>query len=172
MRILMTILLLMGICSISYGQITHKYFFLKDGTIISGPLSNIVNQTHDYDSIYVLLASTATISIAHTDLDYYNYTGVPTSTRELETPSSPTFKIYPNPAQDILNVSYTLKQSDAISLGLYDINGREVLDKQQGTQSEGEYLESINLGDLPTGVYFLKLQGSSYQSTQKLIIRN
>lgn len=172
MRGLMTMLLLMGISSLSYGQITHKYFYMKDGTIISGPLSNIVNQTHDSDSIYVLLASTATTSIAFSDLDYYNFTGVPLSSRELEASSIPSFRIYPNPTQDILNVSYTLMQADVIRIGLYDINGRELLTKQQGRQSKGEYLETVDLGDLPTGVCFLKLEGGNYESTQKLIIQN
>jgi hypothetical protein len=172
MKILMTLILLIWICSESYGQVTDKYFFMKDGTVITGPLSNIVQQTQDRDTIYVLLASTVTLTIAQTDLDYYNYTGVPNSTKKLELAKQPSFKIYPNPTKNVINVSYKLEKTGEVSILLYDLQGRALGNWNKGEQSAGEYVETIQLRDYPSGVYFLRMLGEGYESSQKLIIQN
>jgi hypothetical protein len=171
MQKLLMLILFMSISCMSFSQITHKYYYLKNGTVISENLSNIHLQAHGQDSLYIVLTNTTILSIALSDLNYYNYAGV-TSTQALEKDSQPIFKVYPNPVSGMINVSYTLSKTDEISIGLYDINGRELMNIVRGNQSEGEYLETIQIGKYPTGVYFLKLQGSEYLSTQKLIINH
>jgi hypothetical protein len=172
MKRLLMLILFMSISCMSYSQITHKYYFLKNGTVVSENLSNIEAQGHDQDSLYLVLTNTTVMSIALSDLDYYNYTGVPNSTKQLELAKQPSFKIYPNPTRNVINVSYKLEKTSEVSILLYDLQGRELGNWNKGEQSEGEYVETIELGDYLSGVYFLQMLVEGYESSQKLIIQN
>ncbi|WP_052184205.1 T9SS type A sorting domain-containing protein [Psychroserpens sp. Hel_I_66] len=70
-------------------------------------------------------------------------------------------KIYPNPVNDVLTI-----ESDAIidSAILYDINGREILvSKFEGTNYQ------MDLSELKSGIYFLKVFSSSGNHTLKVL---
>ena len=65
--------------------------------------------------------------------------------------------IYPNPADDVLNVQLSLEGSEAVSLELVDLLGARMMARDLGTRT-GSTVESIDLGGLSAGAYFLRLQ--------------
>lgn len=72
-----------------------------------------------------------------------------------------TFSIYPNPANDVINVSYT----DAIDgVTITDLNGRVVKQVALGVNEA-----QINIADLSQGVYILKANSNGKSITEKIV---
>ena len=81
------------------------------------------------------------------------------------------FTASPIPARDWVHLHYTLTQSDHLIYSITDMSGR-LLKMATLTQTPpGNYNQVINVGDLSTGMYLLKVQGTSSQETKALIIK-
>ena len=68
-----------------------------------------------------------------------------------------TVNIYPNPVSDVLNIEI----STPTIIQITNVNGQIIKELQVETNSK------INMADIPTGVYFLKIG----QNTQKIIVQ-
>jgi len=79
--------------------------------------------------------------------------------------------IYPNPTSHTANVSYTLLNKDEISIDIFDATGKMVttLAKNQ-SQPAGKHQLELNATNLPTGIYYLKLQSNEMHIIKKLMI--
>lgn len=68
-------------------------------------------------------------------------------------------KIFPNPVNDVLNVSFNAIEQDQIHLQILDINGKII---QSGIEFDGSgiFEKQINLNDLPSGIYLLEIATS------------
>ncbi|CAG5085927.1 T9SS type A sorting domain-containing protein [Parvicella tangerina] len=86
------------------------------------------------------------------------------SVDEVETPS---FSVYPNPTNAMLQLELT--EINNASIKLYDLLGNELIN-----QKANALTESLDLGDLPSGTYFIKvvdnLKGLS--TTQKVVLQH
>ncbi|CAM3996303.1 T9SS-dependent choice-of-anchor J family protein [Flavobacterium antarcticum] len=71
------------------------------------------------------------------------------------------FAVYPNPATDVINISNT-NQLEITSAAIVDVNGRTVKQINSAVQS-------INIGDLTAGVYFLKIATANGEGTTKIV---
>jgi hypothetical protein len=76
---------------------------------------------------------------------------------------------YPNPAQQRATVGYALPEEQKVSIRLYDVLGRQVRTVVSDTQ-EGRHQRTLDVGSLPSGVYFLRLRAGDETRTQKLTI--
>lgn len=77
------------------------------------------------------------------------------------------FKIYPNPTNGDLNIAIHNYNGD-LGIKVFDLKGREVYNQNVYSFNVEK---SINLGNLSTGVYVLKLQGENLNYTQKIVIK-
>ena len=57
----------------------------------------------------------------------------------------------------------------ALSLIIYDIKGREVVELYNGNQVPGNYNIIWDATPCPSGIYFLKIIADNYVNTQKLM---
>jgi hypothetical protein len=82
----------------------------------------------------------------------------------IETPVKVT--VYPNPASDYLNISFTEPPDTQVDLYLFDANGKlfknEVIEPLSSDKQ-------INFQDLPSGVYILKLVKGKLSNVYKVI---
>ena len=78
---------------------------------------------------------------------------------------------FPNPVNEVLNLNYSIQNDSKVEITLLDIAGKVV---KQSTQlsSKGENSVSINVSDVSTGMYLLKLQTSEGVKTQKVLIQH
>ena len=68
------------------------------------------------------------------------------------------FQAYPNPATTQLQMDYYLAQSASVSLRVDNIQGQSVIQVMQNeTKSMGQYHQTINIDQLPVGIYFYEL---------------
>jgi hypothetical protein len=77
---------------------------------------------------------------------------------------------YPNPFAENVNIVFTEKENSNYSLGLFDLNGNLVAAEVAGkTNSAGKQLITMDLKDLPDGVYMARLTTSTGTKMLKLI---
>lgn len=80
--------------------------------------------------------------------------------------------LFPNPASDMVRVSFETEKSGEVDFILFDQTGKVVKQVVQGQLSKGQYQAEIDLSDLPAGMYFLSMGlDQSKRLTKKLLIR-
>lgn len=79
--------------------------------------------------------------------------------------NSELIKVYPNPSNGMLNLRVN-NYSGALTIEMFDLNGRKVLSNQDVNFS---IEKQLNISSLQAGVYLLKLTGNDLSYTQKVI---
>lgn len=79
------------------------------------------------------------------------------------------FSVYPNPATDVLNFSFTAKTSQEVKAELYDVTGKKVYENNIG-QVSGATSQNINVARFAKGVYTLKLVSDISAEYKKIVI--
>ncbi|MCX6173306.1 MAG: S8 family peptidase [Ignavibacteriales bacterium] len=79
---------------------------------------------------------------------------------------------YPNPFNPSTVISYKLSVTSKVSLKVYDLLGREVATLVNEERLPGSYNSqfSIQNSQLPSGVYFYRLQAGDFSETKKMIL--
>lgn len=78
--------------------------------------------------------------------------------------------LYPNPVAVSLMVSYTLSNSEDVTLSVYSSSGQLVQTSFLGGQLLGLHSELVSVGTLPEGIYFLEISGSDFAVRRKFIV--
>jgi photosystem II stability/assembly factor-like uncharacterized protein len=77
---------------------------------------------------------------------------------------------YPNPFNPSTNISFKLTKLSFVSLKIFDLLGREVATIVSEQLSTGNHVRQWNAMNMPSGVYFYRLQSDSFTETKKLIL--
>jgi len=77
------------------------------------------------------------------------------------------YRVYPNPAGDIISVSAPYNANGKTLISLYDAVGRMV----KSTNMNGGSIQ-VNIGDLPVGTYLLRMINNNQTITEKILIRH
>lgn len=82
-----------------------------------------------------------------------------------ETNSQPSFNVFPNPVKNILQVEANNVSSTSTQVAIYNLLGQTILNKV----IKGN-LNSIDVSELPKGIYIISFNNNSNLLSQKLII--
>ncbi len=85
-------------------------------------------------------------------------------------PSSFILSSYPNPFNNTTEISFSLPAPSIVRLSTTDILGREVEELQSGALSAGNHRLSWNANDLPSGVYFARIESRFGVKSSKLLL--
>jgi photosystem II stability/assembly factor-like uncharacterized protein len=77
---------------------------------------------------------------------------------------------YPNPFNPATTISYTLSRAGHVKLKVYDVLGKEIRTLVDSPQRPGEYQVHFGGGNLPTGVYFYRLQFNGKNTLKRMIL--
>jgi hypothetical protein len=78
---------------------------------------------------------------------------------------------YPNPFNPQTNISYSLPRASNVTLKVYDILGREVMSLiKSERESEGIHNVTFDATNLPSGVYFYRLQAEKFVETKRMVL--
>lgn len=77
---------------------------------------------------------------------------------------------YPNPFNPSTLISYELPASAFVVLKVFDVRGREIETLVNERQNAGKHSVQFNASNLPTGVYFYKIEAGSYRNTKKFLL--
>jgi len=79
---------------------------------------------------------------------------------------------YPNPAADIVNIPFDLKEPADITLRVYDMQGRLIYSIIESIYSQGSNEISIGMDDFTSGPYFLTLSTGGHSiETKTFVVR-
>jgi hypothetical protein len=77
---------------------------------------------------------------------------------------------YPNPFNPSTLISYQLPSSSFVQLKVYDVLGNEVEELVNGYEIPGVYKKEFDATDLPSGVYFYRLQTDRFTDVRKMLL--
>jgi hypothetical protein len=77
---------------------------------------------------------------------------------------------YPNPFNRSTFIIYSLPQSGRVTLKIYDMLGKEIKTLVNSFQQANNYKMNFTANDLPSGVYFCRLQAGSRIMTKKMLL--
>ncbi len=132
----------------------------------------------DGNYIYVLgtFGSTATIgqqsitSAGSDDIVLFKMTSAGAVAREDEQISVRNLSLYPNPARDAIQIGYELERSADMQVQVMDLQGQVLRSLDLGRHAPGQHRTSVDVNDLASGMYFVRLQTGEAYTTRKLII--
>ncbi|MDD5582972.1 MAG: T9SS type A sorting domain-containing protein [Candidatus Marinimicrobia bacterium] len=77
---------------------------------------------------------------------------------------------YPNPFNPTTTIPLALKESGTVKLVLYDISGRMIREIYNGNLDAGYHDFTLNIGNLPSGIYIYRVQVNDFQKAHKMTI--
>jgi hypothetical protein len=77
---------------------------------------------------------------------------------------------FPNPASDLVTVSYSIASESNVTINIADITGKIVSSVNEGTKANGAYTVKINTADLAAGTYFYSIITNNGTATNKLVV--
>jgi aldose sugar dehydrogenase len=77
---------------------------------------------------------------------------------------------FPNPFNPATNIVYTLPRRTYIRLAVFNLLGQEVALIHEGMQEAGVHEVAFRNQDLPSGIYFYRIQSADFVETRKLTI--
>ena len=80
------------------------------------------------------------------------------------------YQNYPNPWNPSTNIKYSIPKTSQVSIKVYDIIGNEIKTLVNEDKPAGAYELTWNAGNLPSGIYFYRLQAGSFIETKKMIL--
>jgi Secretion system C-terminal sorting domain len=97
----------------------------------------------------------------------------PVSVEEQEAYAEFKMTISPNPASSTASLSYDYKGNvqRTVEIKLLDIQGREIMKLVDTSINAGNYIETLNLNELPSATYLIvaKVGDKTYQTTLKVV---
>jgi PKD repeat protein len=78
--------------------------------------------------------------------------------------------VYPNPANDVLNLSFNLPGPKQLSVIVTGILGKEVYNTGKMFCVQGENVRSVDLKELKSGFYFVKISDGKQEITRKFVV--
>jgi endonuclease I len=79
-------------------------------------------------------------------------------------------RVWPNPFNPSATVRYSVPEASFVTVTLYDVLGQEVARVVNSHLQAGEYMCTVEVGELSNGVYFLRLHAGVHSDTKKLVI--
>jgi len=83
-------------------------------------------------------------------------------------PTLESYRIYPNPAQEKFTLDVTTEKPEQVGFSLHSLTGQEVWSKNQETVNQA-IREEVDMLDLPSGIYFLKIQIGTDYLVEKIV---
>lgn len=81
------------------------------------------------------------------------------------------YQNYPNPFNPETAIKFKLPKSSFVTLKIFNLAGQEIAGLVEGFKVAGDHEVKWQSQDLPSGVYFYRLQAGNFSETKKLILQ-
>jgi hypothetical protein len=77
----------------------------------------------------------------------------------------------PNPFGTVTTINYELQNSAKVTLNVYDVTGKKVIEQNQGDLTAGKHSVKVNAENLAAGVYYYSLKvNENVTSSMKMVV--
>jgi len=161
----------------------------KDGSLIDSVFLEIKTTHFEIDNEQRYLYWTGYNKIGRANLNNsekidlitglaYSLSGIalyqgPTEIVEIEIDQPKTFQLfqnYPNPFNPATKIKYQIPELRFVTLKVYDVLGSEIITLVNEEKAAARYEVEFNAFNLPSGIYFYRLQAGSFSQAKKLIL--
>lgn len=77
---------------------------------------------------------------------------------------------YPNPFNPVTKINFDLPKSSNVKLSVYDIQGKLIETLVEGNLNPGSYQTEWTAGNLPSGIYFYRLEADGNVFSKKMML--
>ena len=77
---------------------------------------------------------------------------------------------YPNPFNPTTTIQFALPASGYVKLEVFNLLGQRIETLVDGFKEAGTYTLNFDASNLPTGIYFYRLQAGSFTQTRKMLL--
>ena len=77
---------------------------------------------------------------------------------------------FPNPFNPETTIRFDIKERCSVRLNVFDVQGRQVATIANGAYLPGSYEVTFDGSDLPSGIYFYRLQAGQFTEVRKMIL--
>ncbi len=77
---------------------------------------------------------------------------------------------YRNPFNPSTNIKYSIPQTSKVVIKVFDILGNEIETLINEEKPIGSYEVNLEANDLPSGIYFYRLQAGNFIQTKKMVL--
>jgi hypothetical protein len=77
---------------------------------------------------------------------------------------------YPNPFNPSTTINYQLPKQSHVTMKIFDVLGRELVTLVNGVEESGYKSVNFDASELPSGVYFYRVQAGSFVQTNKMVL--
>ncbi len=157
-------------CGVSWAtQAQTLYLWQKDGTPITNSLAEIKSIKFSPNKIHInTVAGTNDYVLA--DVKYLGFkdmtTGIVDENGKTKNDNTSLINLFPNPAQNILNISFSDNLKEDGLATIYTIEGKVVF--KQAIQRDQNTFQ-FNIGSLDAGMYFCAISAGNQFNTLKFI---
>lgn len=146
------------------------HFNYTDGTNAAYNLEDVRKITFQGDEMNLHLLDGSLYAWNVSTIGHYEYEESTLNAQELlDKANAWNLSVFPNPTSTNFNVSFDLSQADEMSIAIYDMTGKVVLEKQLGKIAMGKHQEVINISALTNGAYVCQIAGGNNSITKQII---
>lgn len=80
------------------------------------------------------------------------------------------YQNYPNPFNPLTTIRYSIPTSSFVTIKVFDILGNEIKSLVNEEKSAGNYELGFNASNLPSGVYFYRIQTADFIETRNMVL--
>lgn len=80
------------------------------------------------------------------------------------------YQNYPNPFNPSTKIKYSLPQKGFVTIKVFDMLGREVRTLINSEQNAGQHEINFNAGELPSGIYFYRIDTGNSSMIKKMVL--
>ena len=77
---------------------------------------------------------------------------------------------YPNPFNPTTTIQFGIPENSFVSLKIYNVLGKEIATVLNEDKSIGSYEVDFNAINLPSGIYFYRIEAGNFVETKKMIL--
>jgi hypothetical protein len=146
------------------------YFDYTDGSNSVYDLEDVRKITFDSDLMNLHLLDGSIYSWNVSTIGYYNYEETPLNIEQIiNNANTLQVLVFPNPAYSSLQVQYSLPKADIIRIGIYDLQGKLLIEKNMGNQTIGQYQTILDLSCMTAGVYLCRITGEINSISKRIV---
>jgi hypothetical protein len=77
---------------------------------------------------------------------------------------------YPNPFNPSTSINFSIPNKANVSLKVFDLLGSQIAELVNVEMETGSYNIEFNAANLPSGIYFYKIQSGNFSETRKMVL--
>jgi len=79
---------------------------------------------------------------------------------------------YPNPFNPVTRIKFSLPEQQLVQIEVFDATGKSIYDLLNKTMTAVNHQVEFNAENLPSGIYFYRIQEGEFQDVKKMILLN